>query len=138
MNRFNIILILLTSTIFILNASTSHHNNSELIKLVQEQQYLAKKVSKQYIDLQDDFNNIEKKEMMKRSIQSFHQNHMKLIKHRSNTKLINQKLTKIDQIWKIAYKLSETEKHNAMLMTAMDDISNKMQELQKLYSKVTK
>jgi DNA transposition AAA+ family ATPase len=105
---------------------------------VQEQQYLAKKVSKQYIDLQDDFNNVEKKEMLKRSIQSFHQNHMKLIKHRSNTKLIHQKLTKIDKIWNIAYKLSETEKHNAMLMTAMDDISNKMQELEKLYSKVSK
>jgi predicted patatin/cPLA2 family phospholipase len=138
MNRFNIILILLTSTFIILNASTSHYNNSELIKLVQQQQYLAKKVSKQYIDLQSDLTNIEKKEMMKRSIQIFHQNHMKLINHRSNTKLINQKLTKVDQIWKIAYKLSETEKHNTMLMTAMDDISYKMQELQKLYSKVSK
>jgi len=138
MIRFNIILILLTSTLIILDASTSHHNDSELIKLVQQQQYLAKKVSKQYIDLQNDFNNLEKKEIMKKSIESFHQNHMKLLKHRNNTKLINQKLTKIDKIWKIAYKLSETEKHNAMLMTAMDDIINKMQELQKLYSKVSK
>lgn len=139
MNKLHtiIIILFLTSTLFA-NTNTSHSNNSELVNLVKQQQNLAKKVSKYYVALQADHKNFKKKEKMKNSIHHFNKNHLKLIKHKSNTKLISQKLTKVDKIWKIAHKLSETKKHSAMLITAMNDISGKMKELRKLYKKTSK
>ncbi|HHD81871.1 MAG TPA: hypothetical protein ENK82_01790 [Campylobacterales bacterium] len=139
MNKFysSFIILFLTSTLF-LNATTSLSSNSELIKIVKQQQYLAKKISKYYGDFQADKRNIKKKELMKKSIKSFHSNHLKLIKNRNNTQVINQKLTKVDKIWKIADKLSQTQKHDKMLNTAMNDISGEMEELKKLYTKITK
>ncbi len=128
-----IVILFLTSTLFA-NASTSNSKNSELVSIVKQQQDLAKKVSKYYVAFQADQKNFKKKQKMKNSIHNFNQNHLKLIKHRSNTKLINQKLTKVDKIWKIAHKLSETKKHSVMLITAMNDISGKMKELHKLYN----
>jgi chromosome condensin MukBEF ATPase and DNA-binding subunit MukB len=127
-----ITILFLTSTLFA-NASTSNSTSSELVTIVKQQQALAKQVSKYYVDFQADQKNFKKKQKMKNTIYNFNKNHLKLIKHRSNTKLINQKLTKVDKIWKIAHKLSETKKHSAMLKTAMNDISGKMKELRKLY-----
>lgn len=129
----SIIILFLTSTLFT-NASTSNSNSSELISIVKQQQHLAKKVSKYYIAFQADQKNFTKKNKMKNTISTFNKNHLKLIKHRNNTKIINQKLTKIDKIWKIAHKLSETKRHSQMLITAMNDISGKMEELRKLYT----
>jgi hypothetical protein len=130
-----ILILFLTSTLF---ANTSNSKNSELVSIVQQQQDLAKKVSKYYVAFQADQKNFKKEEKMKNSIHHFNKNHLKLIKHRNNTKLINQKLTKVDEIWKIAHKLSETKKHSAMLITAMNDISGKMKELRTLYKKTSK
>jgi len=139
MNKFysSFIILFLTSTLFV-HATTSHSGNSELIKIVKQQQYLAKKVSKYYVDFQADKDNPKKKQLMKKSIKSFHTNHLKLIKNRNNTQVINQKLTKVDKIWKIAHKLSQTQKHDKMLKTAMNDISGEMKELQKLYNQTRK
>ena len=133
MNRLytTIVILFLTSTLFA-NASSQ---NLELVTIVKQQQELAKKVSKYYIALQADLKNFKKKEKMKNTIHTFNKNHLKLIKHRNNTKLIKQKLTKVDKIWKIAHKLSENKKHSKMLITAMNDISGKMKELRKLYNK---
>lgn len=125
-----IIILFLTSTLFA-NASSK---NSELVNIVKQQQALAKKVTKYYVALQADLKNFKKKEKMKNSIDSFNINHLKLIKHSKSSKLINQKLSKVDKIWKIAHKLSETKKHSKMLITAMNDISGKMKELRKLYN----
>ena len=129
-----IIILFLTSTLFA-NANTS--KNSELVTIVKQQQDLAKKVSKYYVALQSDLKNFKKKEKMKNSIYNFNKNHLRLIGHRNNTKLIKKKLNKVDKIWKIAYKLSETKKHSKMLITAMDDISGEMKELRKLYKKTS-
>ncbi len=131
-----IIILFLTSTLFA-NANTSNSNKVDPITIVKQQQALAKKVSKYYVDYQADQKNIKKKQKMKNSIYNFHKNHLKLIKHKNNSKLIKEKLTKVDKIWKIAYKLSETKKHSTMLITAMDDISGKMEELGKLYQKTS-
>jgi len=127
-----IIMVFLTSTLLV-NASTSHSQNLELITIVKQQQKLAKNVSKLYRDFQADQKNIAKKKKMKNTINSFDRNHLKLIKSRSNTKLIQQKLTKIGEIWKIAHDLSKTKKHSDMLKTTMNDISGKMEEIGKLY-----
>lgn len=127
-----IIMVFLTSTLLV-NASTSHSQNSELITIVKQQQKLAKNVLKLYRDFQADQKNIAKKKKMKNTINSFDRNHLKLIKSRSNTKLIQQKLTKIGEIWKIAHDLSKTKKHSDMLKTTMNDISGKMEEVRKLY-----
>ena len=129
-----IVILFLTSTLFA-NANTSNSKHSELVTIVKQQQDLAEKVLKYYVALQADLKSFKKKEKMKNSIYNFNQNHLKLIKHRNNSKLIKQKLTKVDKIWKIAYKLSETKKHSKMLITAMNDISGEMKELRKLYNK---
>jgi hypothetical protein len=131
-----IVILFLTSTLFA-NANTSNSKNLELVTIVKQQQDLAKKVSKYYVALQADLKNFKKKEKMKNSIYNFNKNHLKLIKHRNNTKLIKQRLTKVDKIWKIASKLSESKKHSDMLTTAMNDISGEMKELRKLYNKTS-
>ena len=129
-----IVILFLTSTLFA-NANTSNSKHSELVTIVKQQQDLAEKVLKYYVALQADLKSFKKKEKMKNSIYNFNKNHLKLIKHRNNSKLIKQKLTKVDKIWKIATKLSETKKHSKMLITAMNDISGEMKELRKLYNK---
>ena len=131
-----IVILFLTSTLFA-NANTSNSKTSELVTIVKQQQDLAKKVSKYYVALQADLKNSKKKEKMKNSIYNFNKNHLRLIKHRDNTTLINQKLNKVGKIWKIAYKLSENKKHSTMLITAMNDISGEMKELRKLYNKTS-
>ncbi|CAA6824936.1 MAG: Unknown protein [uncultured Sulfurovum sp.] len=133
----SITVLFLTFTLFA-NASTSNTMTSELMMIVKQQQYLAKKVSDDYIAFQADQKNANKKMKMKKSIQSFNKNHLKLITNKNNTKMINQKLTKVDKIWKIAHKLSETKKHSVMLVTSMDDIGLKMKELRSLYQKTSK
>jgi len=129
-----IIMMFLTPTLFT-QASTSHSKNSELITIVKQQQRLAKNVSTLYIAFHANQKEIDKKEKMKKSIQDFNANHLKLIKNRSNTKAINEKLTEIGRIWKIAHNLSETKKHDHMLLTTINDVSQKIDELQKLYEK---
>ena len=136
MNRLYsaIVILFLTSTLF----ANANSKKSELVIIVKQQQDLAQKVSKYYVALQSDLKNFQKKEKMKNSIKNFNKNHLKLITHSNNTKLINQKLIKVDKIWKIAHKLSETKKHSNMLITAMNDISGKMKELHTLYNKTSK
>ena len=131
-----IIMFFLTSTLFV-KANTSHSKNLDFFSIVKQQQDLAKKVSKHYLAFQADTKDFKKKEKMKNCLYNFNKNHLKLIKYRNNTKLIQEKLTKVDKIWKIAYKLSETKKHSVMLITAMNDISGKMKELHKLYNKAS-
>ena len=126
-----IVILFLTSTLFA-NASSK---NSELVTIVKQQQELAKKVSKYYKELQSDLKNRKKQEKMKNSINTFNKNHLKLIKQRSNTKLIKQKLTKVDKLWKTAHKLSQNHKQSDMLKATMDDIFGRMKELRKLYNK---
>ncbi|CAA6822646.1 MAG: Unknown protein [uncultured Sulfurovum sp.] len=139
MHKFykSIAILFFTSTLFS-NASTSNTINSELVNMVKEQQYLAKKISNDYVAFEADQDNPKKKEKMQNSIQHFNQNHLKLIEYKNNTKLIDEKLSKVDKIWQIAHKLSQTKKHSVMIVTTMDDISIKMQELRTLYSKMSK
>lgn len=120
-----------------MSASTSNTIRSELITIVKQQQYLAKKISKNYVAFQADQKNSQKKENMQNSIQHFNDNHLKLIQYKNNTKLINEKLSKVDKIWKIAHKLSQTKKHSVMIITAMNDISTKMKELHDLYKQTS-
>jgi chloramphenicol O-acetyltransferase len=131
-----IVILFLTSTLFA-NAKTVKSHSSELVSIVKQQQTLAENVSKYYLAFQADSKNFKKKEKMKNTLYNFNKNHLKLIKHRNNTKLITQKLTTVGKIWKIAYKLSENKKHSAMLIASMTDISGKMKELRKLYNKTS-
>ena len=131
-----IVILFLTSTLFA-NTNIPDSKHSELITIVKQQQDLAEKVLKYYVALQADLKSFKKKEKMKNCLYNFNKNHLKLIKYRNNTKLIQEKLTKVDKIWKIAYKLSETKEHSKMLITTMKDISREMKELYKLYKKST-
>lgn len=127
-----IIISFLTSTLFA-NASISHSQYTELVSIVKQQQFLAKKVSKYYVDFQTDQSNPHTKAKMKQSIQHFNLNHQKLINNKNNTQLINKKLTKVDEIWEIAHNLSETKKLSSLVVTSMNDINRKMKELSQLY-----
>lgn len=129
MNKLTIIIILIFSTSFIY--AKSNIVTPELLNIVKQQQELAKNVSKYYVEFQKNDQHAEKK--MTNTIYLFNSNHQKLISRKDNSNLIKNKLTTIDKIWKIAYKLSKTQKHSAMLLTAMNDIEGKILELRKLY-----
>ena len=131
-----IIIMFLTSTLFV-KGSTSYVTDSQPLTLIKQQQDLANNVYKFYVDFEADPKNMDKKEKMKLNIQNFHSNHLKLVNNSSNTNLINKKLTKVGEIWEIAHKLSETKKHSSMLLTTINDLNIKIEELSNLYKETS-
>ncbi|CAA6811356.1 MAG: Unknown protein [uncultured Sulfurovum sp.] len=128
------VVLFLTSTLFV-NASTYDQKRSELINLVSKQLSLAKKVSSNYVNFQNDLKNNQKRQIMLTSIQDFHSNHLKLIQNRNHTKPIKSHLDEVDRIWIIAHELSKEKKHPKMITSTMNDIHKELQEIRKLYKK---
>lgn len=135
---YTIIIILFSIFTLFANATTSATMTSKVMIIVKQQQYLAKKIAKDYSAFEADQKNAKKKMNLQKSIQIFNKNHHKLMTNKNNTKLINKKLTKVAAIWKIAYNLSQNKNHKKMLVVSMDDISSRMEELSNLYQKISK
>lgn len=132
MNKFytKIVILFLTSTLFI-NASTSNLNHSKISILVQQQQYLAKEIPK-------DYKNSNTKKKMHNNISKFDKNHLQLLQYKKNTKLINQKLKEISKVWGITKDLTKSKELPKIIQSAMGDISKIMKEVRTLYKKISK
>jgi len=112
------------------------HKESEVVATAGKQRMLAQRIAKYYIAYQSGIKDKNTVDQMKQAVKEFSQNHQTLMKNPNNTPTINQKLAQIDKLWKIVYKFYlKIEKGGLpfIVFTTTDDITNKMNEITKLY-----
>lgn len=139
MNRLftTIIVVFLTSTLYA-KGSTSSATNLEPLKILNEQQYLSKHMSKLYLAFEANPKNTETQDQIKNDIQSFHNNHIKLVAYKKNTKKINEKLTKIGKTWTLTHQLTEISEQQKMFFSMVEDLNKELKELRTLYKQISK
>ncbi len=103
-----------------------------------QQQVLIERIARYYIALQSNSKDktIEKK--LKSTIAEFSRNHERLMKNKSNTQSIKDKLNEVDRLWKRTNKLYSDKKISTIIFQATDKISKNMKKVGKLYSAVYK
>lgn len=130
-------IVFLTSTLYV-QGSTSSTSNIEPLKILNQQQSLAKHIHKLYLTFEKKPKSTATQDKIQNNIQSFHNNHIKLVSYKENTKEINQKLTKVGKTWTLTHKLTERAEQSKMLVSMMKDLNKELEELHILYKKISK
>ncbi len=121
--------------------SSSKHKESVIIAKAGKQRMLSQRIAKYYIAYQSGIKDDNTVNQMKESVKEFKQNHDFLMKNVTNTSAINQKLNKIDKLWKIVNKFYLSIEKGGLpfiVFTTTDDITSKMNEITKLYVELYK
>jgi len=109
---------------------------SNIIDRVTEERMLSQRIAKYYISYQIGIKDKNTVDMMKETVQQFSDNLDILMKNKSNTPQINQKLKDINKLWKIVHKFyNNIEKGGLPLIVfnSTDKITKKMDEVTKMY-----
>lgn len=117
----------------------SNLKESQLVDKSGKQRMLAQRIAKYYIAYQAGINDKNTVDQMKSAVKEFQENHAFLMQNPTNTAEINQKLQKIDKLWKIVYKFYLGIERGGLpfiVFTTTDDITKKMDEVTHLYTKL--
>jgi len=120
---------------------SNKHKESEIIATSGKQRMLAQRIAKYYIAYQSGINDKNTVDQMKEAVVLFTNNHKTLMANSTNTTSINQKLNKINKLWKIVYKFYLNIEKGGLpfiVYTTTDDITKKMDEITKLYVEIYK
>ncbi len=114
---------------------------SEIVAKSGKQRMLAQRIAKYYIAYQSGINDKNTVDQMKEAVKLFTENHNFLMANATNTTTINQKLNKINKLWKIVYKFYLSIEKGGLpfiVFTTTDDITHKMNDITKLYVELYK
>jgi len=109
---------------------------SKVIGKATKQRMLSQRIAKYYISYQSGIKDKNTVDMMKEAVKLFSKNLNKLKRNSSNTPQINRKLAEVDRLWKIVHKFyNNIEKGGLPLIVfnTTDNITNKMDEITKMY-----
>ncbi len=116
-------------------------NESKMVELSARQRMLAQRIAKYYIAYQSGIKDKNTVVQMNEAVSMFASTHETLLQNKLNTPKINQKLNKIDRLWKIVYKFYlKIEKGGLPLIVfkTTGDITKLMTETTKLYVELYK
>ncbi len=114
---------------------------SKIVAKSGKQRMLAQRIAKYYIAYQSGIKDQNTVYQMKEAVKDFSKNQKELMKNRSNSTTINQKLNDVDKLWKIVYKFYLNIEKGGLpfiVFTTTDDITKKMDEITKLYVRLYK
>ena len=120
---------------------STNHKESDIIEKSGKQRMLAQRIAKYYIAYQSGIKDKNTVSQMKEAVVLFTNNHKDLMSNKNNTTTINQKLNKINKLWKIVYKFYLNIEKGGLpfiVYTTTDDITKKMDEITKLYVELYK
>jgi len=109
-----------------------------IVEVSGKQRMLAQRIAKYYIAYQVGIKDENTIKNMKKTIADFSQNLTKLLNHKKNSKLINEKLNDVNRLWMIVHNFYENiEKGGLPLIVfySTDKITKKMNKITQLYSK---
>jgi hypothetical protein len=112
---------------------------SRVIATAGKERMLAQRIAKYYIAYQAGIKDKNTVDQMKAAVKEFDENLKFLMKNKDNTASINQKLAKVDKLWKIVYKFYLNIEKGGLpfiVFTTTDDITKLMDEVTKLYVKL--
>jgi hypothetical protein len=116
--------------------TNTKHKESSIVATAGKQRMLSQRIAKYYIAYQSGIKDDNTVNQMKEAVSAFQKNHNELMKNVTNTSIINQKLNKIDKLWKIVHKFYLSIEKGGLpfiVFTTTDDITKKMNEITKLY-----
>lgn len=114
---------------------------SHIVAKSGKQRMLAQRIAKYYIAYQSGITDKNTVTQMKEAVVLFTENHNTLMSNPNNTTTINNKLNKINKLWKIVYKFYLNIEKGGLpfiVFTTTDDITNQMDEITKLYVELYK
>jgi len=114
---------------------------SEIVAKSGKQRMLSQRIAKYYIAYQAGIKDKNTVEQMHAAVKEFSENHQTLLHNKDNTATINQKLAKVDKLWKVVYKFYLNIEKGGLpfiVFTTTDDITRKMDEITKLYVQLYK
>jgi len=117
------------------------HKESEIVAKSGKQRMLSQRIAKYYIAYQSGIKDKNTVDQMKEAVKQFTANHNALMANATNTTTINQKLNKVNKLWKIVYKFYLGIEKGGLpfiVFTTTDDITGKMDEITKLYVELYK
>jgi hypothetical protein len=106
-----------------------------------KQRMLAQRIAKYYIAYQSGIKDKNTVDQMNAAVKEFSENHKTLMENKDNTATINQKLAKVDKLWKVVYKFYLNIEKGGLpfiVFTTTDDITKKMDAITKLYVELYK
>jgi len=126
---------------FVVDSLTRKSNlkESRLVDKSGKQRMLSQRIAKYYIAYQAGIRDKNTVDQLKSAVKEFQESHLFLMQNPTNTAEINQKLQKIDKLWKIVYKFYlEIERGGLpfIVFTTTDDITKMMNEVTHLYAKM--
>jgi len=114
------------------------NHNSKFIAMLGQQEMLSQRIAKYYIAYKSD-KSPNNKINMKKNIELFGKNHIKIMKRGVNNPSIGKKLKEIDRLWAIANNFyGDIEKSGEIPLTVFEttnEISKNMNEIIKIYTR---
>jgi len=114
---------------------------SVIVAKAGKQRMLSQRIAKYYIAYQAGIKDKNTVDQMKAAVSEFSANHKMLTENKDNTATINQKLAKVDKLWKVVYKFYLNIEKGGLpfiVFTSTDDIMKRMNEITKLYVELYK
>ena len=121
--------------------NTLNIKESTVVAKSGKQRMLAQRIAKYYIAYQSGIKDKNTVDQMNAAVKEFSENHKTLMENKDNTATINQKLAKVDKLWKVVYKFYLNIEKGGLpfiVFTTTDDITRKMNEITKLYVELYK
>jgi len=114
---------------------------SKIVAKSGRQRMLAQRIAKYYIAYQVGIKDKNTVDQMKKAVEDFSSTHKMLMQNKDNTATINQKLSRVDKLWKVVYKFYLNITKGGLpfiVFTSTDDITKMMNEITKLYVELYK
>ena len=118
-----------------------HIKESEIVAKSGKQRMLSQRIAKYYIAYQAGIKDKNTVDQMNGAVKEFSENHKALMENKDNTATINQKLVKVDKLWKVVYKFYLNIEKGGLpfiVFTTTDDITRQMDVITKLYVELYK
>jgi hypothetical protein len=109
---------------------------SKIVAKAGRQRMLAQRIAKYYIAYQVGIKDKNTVDQMKNAVDDFSSTHKILMQNKDNTATINQKLSKVDKLWKVVYKFYLNITKGGLpfiVFTSTDDITKMMDKVTQLY-----
>jgi len=121
--------------------NTLQIKESSIVAKSGKQRMLAQRIAKYYIAYQSGIKDKNTVDQMNAAVKEFSDNHKTLMEYKDNTATINQKLAKVDKLWKVVYKFYLNIEKGGLpfiVFTTTDDITRQMDVITKLYVELYK
>ncbi|WP_456431223.1 type IV pili methyl-accepting chemotaxis transducer N-terminal domain-containing protein [Nitratifractor sp.] len=111
---------------------------SKIVATAGKERMLSQRIAKYYLAYQAGIKDKNTVDQMRAAVKEFSEKLKTLMNNPDNTATINQKLAQVDKLWKIVYKFYLNIEKGGLpfiVYTTTNDITQKMDEITKLYIK---